>query len=116
MDIVTNFTTTSGLAGRLIEVRRDNSLGCWWRCGYVGIDKSSPLFGVEYNNEDHDLEDKIKVHGGLTFSDHFPSSDLWWFGFDTAHCFDSKYGGQPESYVIAQIELLAAQIKELENA
>jgi len=53
-------------------------------CGYVGIKKSHPLFGSDYDYPNFD------VHGGLTYAGHafFTDSlnyDEWWFGFDCGH-------------------------------
>lgn len=71
-------------------------------CGYVGVAEGHPLFGVEYDR----VEDDLDVHGGLTYSDfcqeaegaedhgicHVPQPGqpdrVWWFGFDTAHAGD----------------------------
>ncbi len=68
-------------------------------CGYVGVAQGHPYFGVRFH------EVSVQVHGGLTYSDrcqligdeaqrvcHIPgegeSDQVWWFGFDCAHCFD----------------------------
>lgn len=73
--------------------------GAW--CGYVGVTKDHPYFSKPYQ----EIDDHIDVHGGLTFSNscdeeapegygvcHIPEpgrpGDVWWFGFDTNHCFD----------------------------
>ena len=65
-------------------------------CGYVGVDKTHPLFKHEYSGLD------IDVHGGLTYSEfcqetedpsfgicHLVSEgeedERWWFGFDCGH-------------------------------
>ena len=68
-----------------------NGLGAW--CGYVGVSKSHPYFGIEY-----DAIPNINCHGGLTYSDfcqeedkeygicHISEEDkVWWLGFDCAH-------------------------------
>lgn len=58
------------------------------RCGYVGVDKSNPLWGKDYT-----FPEDIEVHGGLTFSGQlgeFGQGDLWFFGFDCAHLGDGK--------------------------
>lgn len=68
-----------------------NPLGAW--CGYVGIAEGHPSFGQHYDATD------VNVHGGLTYSGacsgkicHVPapgeSDNVWWLGFDTAHCDD----------------------------
>lgn len=79
------------------------------RCGYVGVDETSLLWGKNYydyipinklelelenfNEEDEELTIGIHfdVHGGISFSgggknSTYPiESDFWWFGFDCAH-------------------------------
>jgi len=82
-----------------------NSWGVW--CGYVGVTAEHPLYACCYDDvESNDLT----AHGGLTFSDfcaiddkdhgicHIPdpgeSDDMWWFGFDCAHCYDYMPGYQ----------------------
>lgn len=61
-----------------------NPAGVW--CGYVGVPRNHPAFGLRYDDER--LYD-IQIHGGLTYSeDHYPDTDPdgnWWFGFDCAH-------------------------------
>jgi hypothetical protein len=104
-------------------------------CGYVGVFPNHPLHQVDYN-DGVDLE----VHGGITFSDkcqpttdhskgvrHIPepgtSDDVWWFGFDCAHCFDIVPGmiefslrerdrGEYRDvrYVASEVRKLAAQL------
>lgn len=95
------------------------------RCGYVGIPKEHPLYGIRYDEKCKYLpmadlknepvgkrgifsilsmalsdEDKyvtpefyFDVHGSITYSGGDPNypikSDLWWFGFDCAHCDDA---------------------------
>ena len=71
------------------------------RCGYVGMPKDHPAYGIGYEK----LYD-IKCHGGLTYSDdHAPDKEpdgRWYIGFDCAHsgdCRDTKsiikYFGPP---------------------
>lgn len=64
-----------------------NAIGI--RCGYVGVDRSHPYFGVNY---DEPGADSIMAHWGLTFSG-FPYFDegnrnWWYFGFDCGHAGD----------------------------
>lgn len=64
-----------------------NDLG--YRCGYVGVPKGDPLYGMQYDDE---IFDNISVHGGLSFSGtrkFITSDDLWFFGFDCGHCGDA---------------------------
>jgi hypothetical protein len=129
--------------------------GHW--CGYVGVPPEHPWHGVEYSASvpsikcDHDWhgdggcspESVIDVHGGLTFSRgcpeqhsefgicHVPQDgrpdNVWWFGFDCAHCDDAspsyrrKYNWGNDgiyrtvSYVQDQCALLAKQLKDVAN-
>lgn len=50
-------------------------------CGYVAVPKDHPFYGKEYC----DIEDKIEVHGGLTFSGKLKDLEDLWFGWDYAH-------------------------------
>ena len=57
-----------------------------YRCGYVGLPKSSKYYGKEY-----DLI-PVDCHCGLTYSDNYlfgqSDKDTWWIGFDCGHCCD----------------------------
>lgn len=76
-----------------------------YRCGYVGIPKEVKI----------DI-DNIGCHGGITYnSDHLyhqERKDLFWVGFDCAHCFDgydveaAKKLFADETEVMNQIDLL----------
>lgn len=33
-------------------------------CGYIGVPRNHPLYGVDYTS----LDSEVEVHGGLTFS------------------------------------------------
>lgn len=72
-------------------MQRVESMGHW--CGYVAVPPGHPLHGKDY----WDLD--INVHGGLTYAAgcndkicHEPKpgepDNVWWFGFDCAHCDD----------------------------
>lgn len=77
--------------------------GHW--CGYVGVSKGHPCYGIEYDNVD------VDVWWGLTFSDKCQEvqnecegichkapngeDDVWWLGFDCAHSGDAS----PMDYV-----------------
>lgn len=73
-------------------------------CGYVGVSKGHPAFGVDYDSV-RIGEECPDVHGGLTFSAHCTPTDdpakhichmpdegeddnVWWLGFDCAHSGD----------------------------
>ena len=91
-------------------------------CGYVGVPKSHPWYGLGYDDID------AEIHGGLTFSQHetdreepYPhdtGQDIWWVGFDCAHAGDmipryvSEFPGETcrdENYVRQEIESLVHQ-------
>lgn len=110
-------------------------------CGYVGVPESHPLFEKDYDQlYDYDTESgvSISVHGGITFASkchsregglgicHAPakgeSDNVWWFGFDCAHCddyspaYDSFIRGgiyRTITYVEREIKSLARQLKAL---
>ena len=55
------------------------------------------------------------VHGGLTFSDKFKDSDLWWIGYDCAHSgdystFNPTGKVRDVDYCTKQCENLAKQL------
>lgn len=56
-------------------------------CGYVSVPKNHPFYGKSY----WDIEDKIEVHGGLTFSGKLHGFEGLWFGWDYAHAGDYTY-------------------------
>jgi hypothetical protein len=57
--------------------------------GYVGIPKSHPLYGKNY-----EIIQKTYVHGGITYAGQdlmfltAKEKKYWWFGFDTGHIGD----------------------------
>jgi hypothetical protein len=84
-----------------------NDFGCW--CGYVGLPKGHPCFGMWYDDI-HEKYPDLQVHGGLTYSEGLFSwalvekkgeerrqeldrmikergnqTDYWEFGFDCNH-------------------------------
>lgn len=83
-------------------------------CGYVGVAAGHPAFGVDFEDvrravPDEDGDERIDVHGGLTFSDRCQPTDdeshgichvpgdgepdhVWWLGFDCAHSGDKSPG------------------------
>ncbi len=98
-------------------------------CGYVGVPLDHPAITAP--------GDTFEVHGGLTFGGpcrpgspicHTPQpgeSEVYWLGFDCAHCFDlsphnGKHGTFPAeeiyrdvAYVRAEVISLADQIAKL---
>lgn len=87
--------------------------------GYVCVPKESKLYGVDYT----ELEGKIDIHGGLTYSGPFNNflnshttilrGDYWVFGFDTFHFGDNEQNCNKE-YVITETNKLLEQLKSLE--
>lgn len=73
------WNTKSGLPARIVEHPDLGHL-----CGYVGVDKDSGFYQVEYST----MDSRIGVHGGVTFSGTLKDSDLWWIGYDCAHSCD----------------------------
>lgn len=95
-----------------IVIIKHNTMG--HLCGYAGVAKAHPWFGIEYhqclegckgeinNTFSHPFthwlcghptpERIIEVHGGLTYSGlgdgKFLPEDYWWFGFDCSHAWD----------------------------
>ena len=56
-------------------------------CGYVSVPENHPFCGKAY----WEIDDKIVVHGGLTFSGKMRDSDDFLFGWDYAHADDFTY-------------------------
>ena len=99
------------------------------RCGYVGINKSHPLYGKTYMT----LEEDFNVHGGITYSGYMEGETDWFFGFDTAHAgdktdpeilkmFDTNYTDmsmrgvvRTSKYCVKETNSLAKQLKDLEE-
>ena len=70
---------------------RHPTMGHW--CGYVAVPQTHASYAASYDDVN------VNVHGGLTYASacrgvvcHVPkpgaSDDVWWFGFDCAHCGD----------------------------
>lgn len=92
-------------------------VGAW--CGYAGVPKGHPLYGVDYISLD------VEVHGGLTFAGTMRGSESWWLGFDCSHAGDLSpstlalgfppYPGETYrdlAYVQGQVEQLARWMAE----
>ena len=76
-------------------ILRRHVMGHW--CGYAAVPPGHALHGRDYN--DFNLE----VHGGLTYANRCEGDvcheakpgkprNVWWFGFDCAHCWDMSPG------------------------
>ena len=105
--IVKQWITEVGLNARIIKNPSIDTL-----CGYVGLNKESGFYEINYNDS---YLQSVKVHGGLTFSDKFKDSDLWWIGYDCAHSGDySNFNPTGKvrdvDYCTKQCENLAKQL------
>ena len=122
-----------------------NPRGGHW-CGYVGVSKGHPFFEKEYSACargcdgywcEHSPSAQLSVHGGITFSskcrhdehgvchvvEEGEDDDVWWLGFDCAHCGDFSPGHssiymegtdyKTLSYVKREAALLAQQLKTI---
>jgi len=76
-----------------LEWRHASGLPCWIvrncmgsLCGYVGVPPEHPF----YMRAPDDCN--VEVHGGLNYCGHMTElgkeRDIWWLGFDCAHCSD----------------------------
>lgn len=89
-------------------------------CGYVGVEKHHPAYGLSYDSVTAD------VHGGLTYSGPCQgrichvgqTDDIWWLGFDCAHIGDLTPTDRTRAptiyrdfaYVKAEVQSLAHQL------
>lgn len=92
-------------------------------CGYVGLPKDHPYYGMDYKDIEND--GCFNVHGGLTFSGFLhsynvdisiPENDLFWIGFDCAHLGDIQpwiYKPLPEGESLESIAGWNALVKSL---
>lgn len=106
-------------------------------CGYVGVGPDHVMHGMDYQQ----IEEYVRVHGGLTFSNVSdpdgtedlgiwitPQPDrpspLWWFGFDCAHWNDRTpgiehrlrdlgVGGPRPGTVYRGVEYVGAEVAKL---
>jgi len=97
-------------------------------CGYVSIDKDSPLHNKNYyyinpKGIEEDIND-IKVHGGLTFAGKIEElNNEYSLGFDCAHSgdkmlndkFPSEGVYRDENFVLNEIKELIEQIISIEK-
>jgi len=61
--------------------RRNMTHGAW--CGYVDVPRE--VWSVFKADDDHSLDDRIDVHGGVTYSENSLDKDAFRVGFDCAH-------------------------------
>ena len=94
---------------------RNSASGAW--CGYVILPDSHPFCnpdGVVKDKDGEDwqiktfVEDKLDVHGGVTFYDYVERSKAWFIGFDCNHFYDFAPG-------IAERVLSRRERKDLVN-
>lgn len=100
-------------------------------CGYVAVLPGHPAYGKYCDSID------VNVHGGLNYANacsgeicHVPEpgepDNVWWLGFDCAHCFDLSPGSSYRNefgdehyrdlgYVEQQCAQLAVQLAGMPN-
>ena len=86
--------------------------------GYIGVDKSFPLYGKGLDYVVYDrktVRDVFRVHGGLTYAGKKWNDGRWYFGFDTGHpgdyipALDNGGTYRDMNYVKEQLESLVDQ-------
>jgi hypothetical protein len=110
-----DWITQAGL--RAVVVLIDAGSPFSWRCGYVGVPKTHPWFGKDYEDEG---PINCNVHRGLTYADNtlcvqLYDTDLWWFGYDCAHSGDGLFSDGDRKtlkFCIEQCESLAKQLAQ----
>lgn len=76
----------------------------FYYCGYCTL---------PFNKSTHDIEDKVYVHGGITFKQRNPDG-TWTFGFDCAHYGDEHHPElQDENWLKEECENMARQLDVL---
>ncbi len=84
----------------------------WW-CGYVGIRKDHPYFGMEMDDI------PVSVHGGLSYEDKInpatgkKDAGFYFYGFDTVHAGDTPKTTQNRDFCHAETKRLAEQFANL---
>lgn len=73
------------------EIIKLDKYGLDHLCGYVGLSKTHPYYGMSYFKIEP--RDKPLVHGGITYSrgenpDTGKPDGYWWLGFDCVHVDD----------------------------
>lgn len=74
-------------------------------CGYVGVPKEHPSWGVGLEKAPFD------VHGGITYSEM--EGETWWFGFDCAHAGDLIPGSPSPGHTYKDIEYVKRECMKL---
>lgn len=94
-----------------------------YRCGYVEVPQTHPLFGKYYtnyinNSTNVEIKDFFEVHGGITFSGESSEQSAnhnWYFGFDCAHWNDIPDLNLAEKYFPEEKSLYSALKSTLIN-
>lgn len=88
-----------------VVIFRSLGLSCGFRCGYVGLHKDDPFYGIHHNSIDN-----IDCHGGLTYSKNSlfeqDDADIWWIGFDCGHSGDAYDYESIEKYFSDDSEIM----------
>lgn len=80
-----------------------------------------PVLCRDHEEENTSADVYFNVHGGVTFAgrgigDNYPvEGDLWWFGFDCAHCDDGKDLSQVEAYGLVENQRQFEELKRIEH-
>jgi hypothetical protein len=67
--------------------------GLGYRSGHIKLPKGHP-----WEDPDHDIEEPISVHGGVTYFEVDTDSDGFWIGFDCGHVGDAPDPTLPREY------------------
>ena len=101
------------------EVRVTDLIQPFWYCGYVRIPEDHPYYGQKYQDNDREIESKMDVHGGITFSDkkirRNSSDEGWYIGFDCNHHTDNCEGRENLDFVKGELKSLVEQLKKVKN-
>lgn len=85
-----------------------------FRCGYVGIERGHPLYGIDRKTYVRILgcspASYIKSHWEISYSDGGPASlypipsNKWWFGYDCVHAWDGRVIEEIRDPLFRQVE------------
>jgi len=105
-----NFIGSSrGVIAFTVEWTEETPITRGWGNGYVAVDSTHPLYGLDYDEEE---VLNLNIHGSITFAR--PMGDYWVFGFDTAHLGDS-IDNWPEGRVKAETIRLYEDLKSMKG-